>query len=44
MYRTQLYGVGEWYEEFSQTRDEEVRDLLERAAPALDRGGADKTA
>ncbi|WP_447987427.1 phosphoribosyltransferase [Nitrospira sp. Nam74] len=41
---TPFYGVGEWYEEFDQTRDEEVRDLLERAAPALDRGGADNTA
>ena len=25
-------GVGQWYEDFSQTTDEEVRDLLERAA------------
>jgi predicted phosphoribosyltransferase len=41
---TPFYGVGEWYEEFDQTRDEEVRDLLERAAPALDRGRADNTA
>jgi putative phosphoribosyl transferase len=41
---TPFYGVGEWYEEFGQTRDDEVRDLLERAAPALNRGGADKTA
>jgi predicted phosphoribosyltransferase len=24
-------GVGQWYEDFSQTKDEEVRDLLERA-------------
>jgi predicted phosphoribosyltransferase len=24
-------GVGQWYEDFSQTTDEEVRDLLERA-------------
>ena len=26
-------AVGEWYEDFSQTSDEEVRDLLARAAP-----------
>jgi putative phosphoribosyl transferase len=26
-----FYGVGEWYEDFSQTRDAEVTDLLERA-------------
>jgi len=26
-----FYAVGEWYEDFSQTTDEEVRDLLERA-------------
>ncbi len=25
-------GVGQWYEDFSQTTDEEVHDLLERAA------------
>ena len=25
-------AVGEWYEDFSQTTDEEVKDLLERAA------------
>ncbi len=27
-----LYAVGLWYKNFSQTTDEEVRDLLERAA------------
>ena len=27
-------AVGLWYEDFSQTTDEEVRDLLTRAAPA----------
>src|SRR5207249_2628612 len=27
-----FYGVGQWYEDFSQTSDEEVRDLLDRAA------------
>jgi putative phosphoribosyl transferase len=26
-----FYGVGQWYIDFSQTTDEEVRDLLERA-------------
>lgn len=26
-----FYGVGLWYRDFSQTTDEEVRDLLERA-------------
>jgi putative phosphoribosyl transferase len=27
-----FYSVGNWYEDFSQTSDEEVRELLERAA------------
>ena len=27
-----FHGVGLWYEDFSQTTDDEVRDLLERAA------------
>ena len=27
-----FYAVGNWYEDFSQTMDEEVRELLERAA------------
>jgi putative phosphoribosyl transferase len=27
-----LYGVGLWYQDFSQTTDDEVRDLLARAA------------
>jgi putative phosphoribosyl transferase len=27
-----FYGVGQFYEDFSQTSDEEVRDLLARAA------------
>lgn len=26
-----FYGVGQWYEDFSQTTDEEVRELLARA-------------
>jgi len=25
-------GVGQWYEDFSQTSDEEVRDVLQQAA------------
>jgi putative phosphoribosyl transferase len=25
-------GVGQWYEDFSQTSDQEVRDLLQRAS------------
>jgi predicted phosphoribosyltransferase len=29
-----FYAVGVWYEDFSQTADEEVRELLERAAAA----------
>ena len=28
---TDFYGVGQWYEDFSQTTDEEVRDLLDLA-------------
>ena len=28
---TEFYGVGQWYEDFSQTTDEEVRDLLDLA-------------
>jgi putative phosphoribosyl transferase len=27
-----FWGVGQWYEDFSQTSDEEVRELLKRAA------------
>jgi putative phosphoribosyl transferase len=27
-----FYGVGYWYDDFSQTTDQEVHDLLERAA------------
>jgi putative phosphoribosyl transferase len=27
-----FWGVGQWYEDFSQTSDAEVRDLLRRAA------------
>jgi putative phosphoribosyl transferase len=31
-----FYAVGNWYEDFSQTTDDEVRELLERAADAGD--------
>jgi len=31
-----FYAVGLWYEDFSQTTDEEVRDLLRRAASGHD--------
>ena len=27
-----FYAVGAWYEDFSQTNDDEVRELLTRAA------------
>jgi predicted phosphoribosyltransferase len=33
-----FYGVGRWYEDFSQVTDEEVRVLLEKANRQLDRG------
>jgi putative phosphoribosyl transferase len=33
-----FYGVGRWYEDFSQTTDEEVRALLEQAARQLQHG------
>jgi putative phosphoribosyl transferase len=33
-----FYGVGRWYENFSQTTDEEVRALLEEAARQLQHG------
>ncbi len=29
---TPFYGVGAWYQDFAQTTDEEVHDLLQRAA------------
>jgi predicted phosphoribosyltransferase len=29
-----FHAVGLWYEDFSPTTDDEVRDLLARAAPA----------
>ena len=33
-----FYAVGMWYEDFSQTGDKEIRDLLERAAHSYARG------
>ena len=35
-----FYAVGLWYQDFSQTTDEEVRTLLARAASHLDRRAA----
>lgn len=35
-----FYGVGMWYDDFSQTTDEEVRELLERAAEDSASGAA----
>jgi putative phosphoribosyl transferase len=35
-----FYAVGLWYEDFSQTSDDEVHDLLARAARELPRHGA----
>ena len=34
-----FYGVGQWYEDFGQTSDEEVRDLLARAREFLKHDG-----
>jgi len=39
-----FYGVGQWYEDFSQTTDEEVRDLLDCAAQEYERYRALKRA
>ncbi len=33
----EFYAVGEWYRDFSQTTDEEVRELLQRAESFQDR-------
>jgi putative phosphoribosyl transferase len=33
-----FYAVGLWYEDFSQTTDDEVRELLERSAPPASAG------
>ncbi len=35
-----FFAVGQWYQEFSQTTDEEVRTLLELAAKGLHQGAA----
>jgi putative phosphoribosyl transferase len=34
-----FYAVGQWYEEFDQTSDDEVRDLLQRSSRRLVRDG-----
>jgi len=34
-----FYAVGLWYKDFAQTSDEEVRELLERAAASVASGG-----
>jgi putative phosphoribosyl transferase len=33
-----FYAVGLWYRDFSQTTDEEVRELLERSAAEVGEG------
>jgi putative phosphoribosyl transferase len=35
-----FYSVGFWYDEFSQTTDQEVRDLLQRANQSAKGGGS----
>ena len=35
-----FHAVGLWYEDFSQTTDEEVRELLARAKAERDEGGS----
>jgi putative phosphoribosyl transferase len=37
-----FYAVGLWYEDFSETSDEEVRELLARAARELPSGGVER--
>jgi predicted phosphoribosyltransferase len=39
-----FYAVGVWYQDFSQTTDEEVRDLLARAAAAHEQRRRDRAA
>jgi len=34
-----FYAVGQWYEQFEQTSDDEVRDLLRRSVRSVVRGG-----
>ncbi len=36
----QFHAVGQWYQDFSQTTDEEVRELLERACERVQRPAA----
>jgi putative phosphoribosyl transferase len=38
-----FYGVGLWYQDFSQTTDEEVHELLERARERFDGSAAGRT-
>jgi putative phosphoribosyl transferase len=38
-----FYGVGLWYQDFSQTTDEEVHDLLERARERFDTPATGRT-
>lgn len=35
-----FFAVGQWYQDFSQTSDEEVRELLERAAARVQQSAA----
>jgi len=37
----EFFAVGEWYDNFDQTTDQEVRDLLEKAAKNLPADDAD---
>jgi predicted phosphoribosyltransferase len=38
-----FYGVGLWYQDFSQTSDEEVHELLQRARERFDGSPAGRT-
>jgi len=33
----EFYAVGQWYENFAQTTDDEVRELLARSAAQVER-------
>jgi predicted phosphoribosyltransferase len=37
-----FYAVGRWYEDFSQTTDDEVHELLERAVPEVGLGSSSR--
>lgn len=39
-----FFGVGQWYEDFSQTTDEEVRELLQRARDDREKAHGDEHA